>query len=181
MSGGGSGAAPGGRTTTVVVMGVSGSGKSTVMGVLAHDLGWATAEADEFHSPANVEKMRSGTPLTDADRQPWLEAIASWVGRRERAHENAVVTCSALKREYRDLLRRGHPSVWFAHLVVPSTEIEDRLALRRGHYMPASLLNSQLEALEPLEEDEPGAVIAASRPTGEIAAEILEQLKQARG
>jgi gluconokinase len=125
--------------------------------------------------------MRSGAPLTDADRQPWLEAIARWIGRRERAREDAVVTCSALKREYRDFLRRRHPSVWFAHLVVPAPEIEDRLARRRGHYMPASLLSSQLEALEPLGEDEPGATIPASRPPEEIAAEILARLRPKRG
>jgi gluconokinase len=165
-------------TTTIIVMGVTGCGKSTVMQALADELGWATAEADDFHSPANVEKMRSGTPLTDEDRWPWLEALASWIGERERAGENALVTCSALRRAYRDLLRRDHTSVWFAHLVIEPAVIADRLAHRQGHYMPAALLASQLETLEPLEPDEPGAAIAAHRPPSEIVADILARLTQ---
>jgi gluconokinase len=163
------------RTTTIVVMGVAGCGKTTVMGALADRFGWATAEADDFHSPANVEKMRTGHPLTDADRRPWLEAIASWIGERERDGQNAIVTCSALKRSYRELLGRG-PSVWFAHLDVPPTVIADRLARRQGHYMPVSLLTSQLDALEPLDPDEPGAAIGADRPPAEIVADILARL-----
>ncbi|MGD0862006.1 MAG: gluconokinase [Candidatus Limnocylindrales bacterium] len=165
------------RTTTIIVMGVSGCGKSTVMQALANRLGWITAEGDDFHSPANVEKMRSGQPLTDADREPWLEAIASWIGQRERAGESAIVTCSALRRAYRDLLRRGHPSVWFAHLVVPAPAIADRLERRAGHYMPPSLLTSQLATLEPLDADEPGAAIAAHRPPPEIVADVLARLR----
>ena len=163
-------------TTTIVVMGVSGCGKSTVMQALAGEFGWATAEADDFHSPANVAKMRSGTPLTDADRGPWLAALAEWIGERERAGENALVTCSALRRAYRDRLRLGHASVWFAHLVLDPAVIADRLEHRRGHYMPPGLLSSQLETLEPLEPDEPGAAITANRPPPEIVADILAQL-----
>jgi gluconokinase len=159
-------------TTTIVVMGVTGTGKSTVMGALADRLGWATAEGDDFHSAANVEKMRSGRPLTDSDRRPWLEAVASWIGERERAGESAIVACSALRRAYRDVLRRDHKSVWFAHLAAPTALIADRLERRRGHYMPPSLLTSQLETLEPLDPDEPGAVFAANRPPDEIAADI---------
>ena len=168
------------RTATIVVMGVSGCGKSTVMAALADRLGWATAEADDFHSAANVARMRSGHPLTDEDRRPWLEALAAWIGERERAGESAIVTCSALKRAYRDLLGRGHPSVWFAHLVVEEAVIADRLDHRQGHYMPATLLASQLDTLEPLRPDEPGAAIAANRPPQEIAADILARLRASR-
>ncbi len=165
-------------TTTIVVMGVSGCGKSTVMRALADELGWPAAEADDFHSLANVAKMRSGTPLTDEDRWPWLESLAAWIGERERAGENALVTCSALRRAYRDLLRRGHASVWFAHLVVGPDVIADRLEHRQGHYMPPALLASQLETLEPLEPDEPGAALAAHRPPPEIVADILPRLRR---
>ena len=177
-----SGRAPGeaskvSSTTTIVVMGVTGTGKSTVMAALADRLGWATAEGDEFHSPANVEKMRAGQPLTDADRWPWLEAIASWIGERELAGESAIVTCSALRRAYRDLLRTRRDSLFFAHLVVPPALIADRLERRRGHYMPSSLLASQLETLEPLGPNEPGAAFAANRAPEEIVADILAQLE----
>lgn len=165
-------------TTTIVVMGVSGAGKSTVMRALAGELGWAAAEADEFHSPANVAKMRAGRPLGDEDRWPWLEALASWIGERERAGEPALVTCSALRRAYRDRLRCGHSSVWFAHLVVEPAVIARRLERRRDHYMPPALLSSQVETLEPLEPDEPGAAIAAQRPPPEIVADILARLRE---
>jgi len=161
-------------------MGVSGAGKSTVTRALAGELGWPAAEADEFHSQANVARMRSGTPLTDEDRWPWLEALAAWIGERERAGENALVTCSALRRAYRDRLRRGHASVWFAHLVVERAVIADRLEHRHGHYMPPALLSSQIETLEPLEPDEPGAAIAAHRPPPEIVVDILARLRQYR-
>ena len=170
----GPGSAP--RTTTIVVMGVAGSGKSTVMRALANELGWPTAEADDFHSPANVARMSSGVPLTDEDRRPWLEALAAWIGERESSGQDALVTCSALRRAYRDLLRSGHPSVWFAHLVVDPAVAADRLESRRGHFMPAALLASQLDALEPLEADEPGASISADRPPPEIVAGILARL-----
>jgi gluconokinase len=163
-------------TTTIVVMGVAGSGKSTVMRELADRLGWATAEGDDFHSPANVAKMRSGVPLTDADRGPWLEAIAAWIDLHEKAGESAIVTCSALKRGYRDLLRRGRGSVRFAQLEVPPGVLADRLESRRGHYMPSSLLASQLETLEPLGVDEPGAIVAADKPTAKIVDEIMAEL-----
>jgi gluconokinase len=157
-------------------MGVSGSGKSTVMAELIGRLGWRSAEADEFMPAANVEKMRSGHPLTDEDRWPWLRALAAWIGEREAATESAVMTCSALRRPYRDLLRDGHDSVWFAELDVPEAELADRLKHRSGHYMPASLLRSQLDTLEPLDPDEPGARIAADRPPHVVAEAILSAL-----
>lgn len=164
-------------TTTIVLMGVAGSGKSTVMAALAERLGWATAEGDEFHSPENVARMRSGHALTDADRRPWLEALAAWIGEREAANggagENAIVTCSALRRSYRDLLREGHASVWFVHLVAPVATLDARLNERQGHYMPPALLASQLETLEPLGEDEPGVVVPTDTQLPEIVAAVL--------
>ncbi len=166
--------------TTVVIMGVTGTGKTTVMEALAARLGWPTAEGDAFHSLANVEKMRAGQPLTDADRWPWLESIATWIGERERAGESGLVTCSALRRVYRDLLRRDHPSVWFAHLVAPEPVLAERMEQRRGHYMPVSLLASQLDTLEPLGPDEPGLVVPTDRPVAGLAEEIAEALSAPR-
>jgi gluconokinase len=163
-------------SVTVVLMGVSGAGKSTVSEVLVEKLGWPSAEADDFHSAANVAKMSSGHPLTDEDRWPWLRAIAAWIGDREAAAENAVLTCSALRRTYRDVLRAGHPSVCFAHLLVERAILEHRMERRRGHYMPASLLDSQLATLEPLDEDEPGIVVAAAAPPERIADDIVQRL-----
>ena len=158
---------------TIVVMGVSGCGKSTVAAELVSRTGWAFAEGDDFHPAANVAKMHAGTPLTDDDRWPWLLAVAAWIGEREAAGDNAVVTCSALKRSYRDLLRDGHPSVWFAHISVPVQVIGQRLEHRTGHYMPPSLLGSQLATLEPLQPDEPGVVVEASSSPGDVADAIL--------
>src|SRR4051812_25991793 len=137
-------------TTTIVVMGVSGAGKSTVAAELVARLGWDFAEGDEFHPPENVAKMRAGTPLEDADRWPWLRRLAAWIGEHEAKGRNAVVTCSALKREYRDLLREGNESIWFAHVRADPELIRDRVEHRSGHYMPPSLLGSQLSLLEPL-------------------------------
>ncbi|BEP15746.1 gluconokinase [Acidothermaceae bacterium B102] len=166
-------------TTTIVVMGVSGCGKSTVAAELVSRTGWAFAEGDDFHPAANVAKMHAGTPLTDDDRWPWLRALAAWIGEQERAGRNAVVTCSALKRAYRDVLRDGHPSVWFAHVSVPADVIGQRLEHRTGHYMPPSLLGSQLATLEPLQSDEPGAVVEAAATPGAVADEILVALADA--
>lgn len=157
-------------------MGVSGCGKSTVMAELVARLGWPAAEGDDFHPAANVAKMHAGHALTEADRRPWLEALATWIGEREQAAQDALATCSALRRAYRDLLRVGHPSVWFAHLVVPEAVLAARLARRTGHYMPASLLPSQLDTLEPLEPDEPGAEIDADAAPAEVAAAVLRAL-----
>ena len=151
---------PGGPDPDVViVMGVSGSGKSTVAKGLSTVLGWEFAEGDAFHPEANVAKMRSGTPLTDEDRWPWLEAIGDWISAKEGRGESAVVTCSALRRVYRDLLREGRPHVRFLHVTAESDVILDRMEHRPGHYMPPSLLPSQLATLEPLGDDEPGVAI----------------------
>jgi gluconokinase len=165
-----------GALISVVVMGPSGCGKTTVMRQLARRLGWPTAEGDDFHPAANVAKMAAGHPLTDEDRWPWLDAVASWIGEQEAAGRPAIVTCSALRRSYRDRLRRGHPSAWFAELVVPEAELARRVRARHHGYMPASLLQSQLAALEPLGPDEPGAGFRADRAPAAVADEILGQL-----
>jgi gluconokinase len=146
--------------SAVVVVGVSGAGKSTIARGLAERLGWDLAEGDDLHPAANVAKMAAGQPLTDADREPWLAAVAGWIDGEIEAGRNGVITCSALKRSYRNRLRR--PQVLFVYLSVPRAELERRLQSRTGHYMPASLLASQLEALEPPGEDEAALTIAAS-------------------
>jgi gluconokinase len=155
----------------LVVMGVSGAGKSTVAAALAARLGRPMAEGDEFHPPSNVAAMAAGRPLTDADRAPWLAAIRAWITARDQAGESTVVTCSALRRAYRDRLREGPGRVRFVDLDVPRAELAERLAERRGHFMPASLLDSQLDTLEPLAPDEDGVVVApAGSPEGTVAA-----------
>jgi gluconokinase len=144
----------------VVVMGVSGSGKSTVGARLAERLGWDLAEGDAFHPAANVAKMAAGQPLTDADREPWLAAVAAWIDTELQAGRRGVITCSALKRSYRDRLRRA--DVRFVYLRVPRAELERRLSNRPGHFMPASLLASQLDALEPPGADETAVTVDAN-------------------
>ena len=164
------------RPLTIVVCGVSGVGKSTVGRSLAERIGADWAEGDDFHSPENVARMAAGTPLTDADREPWLRAIATWIGEREHLGREAVVACSALKRRHREILRDGHPSVVFVQLRAPTAELERRTARRTHRYMPASLLSSQLASLEPLEPDEPGFIVDAVGDPERVAAAIVERL-----
>lgn len=168
-------------TTSVVVMGVSGCGKTAVARAAAERLGWPYREGDELHPPANVAKMAAGQALDDDDRWPWLRAIAAWVGGRERAGRDAILTCSALKRSYRDLLRKGHPSVWFAHLDVRPEVLRVRLEARRGHFMPASLLGSQLATLQALQPDEPGTTLSADGPLDDVLDQLLRTLPGRRG
>jgi len=160
----------------VIVMGVSGSGKSTVAKGISTVMGWEFAEGDAFHSEANVAKMHGGQPLTDDDRWPWLESIGDWISGKEAAGESAVVTCSALRRVYRDLLRRGRPHVRFLHVEAPSDLIHDRMEHRPGHYMPASLLPSQLATLEPLGADEPGVSVTNEGTAAEVLSRSLRAL-----
>jgi gluconokinase len=169
-----------GAPTTIVVMGVSGSGKSTVAAGLVDRLGWDFAEGDDFHPRANVEKMRNGEPLDDDDRWPWLRTLAAWIGEHEEAGKSVVVTCSALKRSYRDLLRDGHPSVWFAHVTADGDLIRERVERRTGHYMPPSLLDSQLATLQPLQDDEPGASISGAGRPDEVVDALLNALRAER-
>lgn len=167
--------------TTVVVMGVSGSGKTTVAELLADRLGWEFAEGDDFHPPANVAKMAAGQPLDDDDRWPWLRTVGSWIDQREATGRSVVLTCSALKRSYRDLLREGRPSVWFAHVTADPEVLRQRIERRTGHYMPASLLDSQLATLQPLQPDEAGAEISAVGSPGEVVDALLTALGGDRG
>ncbi len=160
-------------------MGVTGTGKSTIARGLADALGWRLLEGDDLHSSASVERMRGGQPLTDTDRWPWLLRIAEWIGRGEAAGLDAVVTCSALRRSYRDILRQGHPSVWFAHLTVSPDMLAERLRLRQGHFMPASLLDSQLADVQPLGPDEPGVTVRAEATPPELLAHLLGLLHPA--
>ena len=167
----------------IVVMGVSGAGKSTVGTLLAERLGWPFEDGDAFHPPQNVEKMRAGTPLTDEDRWPWLAAIAARIARARAEGTGVVIACSALKRAYRDVLRDGQADVRFLHLTGEPAVIMARQAARQGHYMPASLVASQFAALEPPEteadvidldvEPDPPAIlaraVAALRRRGDLA------------
>jgi gluconokinase len=158
----------------IVVMGVSGSGKSTVGGLLAERLGVPYAEADDFHPAANIAKMSAGHPLDDTDRAPWLDAIAAWIaGRGDRG---GVVSCSALRRRYRDRLRADAPSVFFLHLDGPPELIAARLAARMQHFMPPGLLASQFDALEPLDPDEAGAVVPIDGGPQQITERALAAL-----
>ncbi len=165
-------------TTTLVLMGVSGSGKSAVAGELARTLGWPYLDADDLHPAANAAKMAAGHPLDDADRAPWLRAVAVWIGEREAAGEDALVACSALRRRYRDVLCGGHPSVLFAHLAPEPAVLAQRLAGRHGHFMPPALLGSQLEVLEELDADEPGLrlPVAASWSPAQTAGRLVSLL-----
>ena len=163
-------------TTSIVVMGVSGSGKTSAAEELTRQLGWEYIEGDDLHPGANVAKMAAGHPLDDEDRWPWLRRIAEVIGEHEAAGTSLVLTCSALKRTYRDLLRDGHPSVWFAHVDVPREVLAARLSKRQGHYMPPSLLRSQLDTLEPLGEDEPGAVVPGEGSVEETVGDLLAEL-----
>lgn len=158
-------------TSLVVVMGVTGSGKTTVGTVLAERMGVPFADADDFHSPENVAKMRSGVPLTDEDRRPWLLAIGTWLAEHERG---AVVTCSALKRVYRDTLREAAPDITFLHLHGDKDTVRKRVGSRQGHFMPESLVDSQYADLEPLGDDEKGVVVDFSLPVDVIVDRFLE-------
>ena len=160
----------------VVVMGVAGSGKTTVARGVAVSMHWLFAEGDAFHPEANVEKMHSGIPLTDEDRWPWLRLIGDWMSEQEDVGRSAVVTCSALRRVYRDLLRENRPAVRFCHVTSPEAEIQDRLDHRQGHYMPPSLLPSQIATLEPLGPDEPGVTVSGHGTEAEVLARALEAL-----
>jgi gluconokinase len=148
----------------IVVMGVSGSGKTTVGAALAQRLRVPFADADDFHPPENTAKMTAGEALDDDDRRPWLEAVGEWLADRD----SGVMTCSALKRSYRDVLRRHRADVEFVHLHGDRDVITRRQATRPGHFMPATLVDTQFTTLEPLEDDERGVVVDVDQSVDQI-------------
>ncbi|MFI1033119.1 gluconokinase [Streptomyces sp. NPDC020951] len=158
----------------VVVMGVAGTGKTTIGPLLAARLGVPYAEGDDFHPQANIAKMSAGTPLDDDDRWPWLDAIGAWAD--GRAGLGGVVSCSALKRSYRDRLRASAPGVVFVHLAGDRALIEDRMAHRQGHFMPTALLDSQFATLQPLQADEAGVAVDVSGSPEDIAGRAMTAL-----
>lgn len=159
----------------LVFMGVSGSGKSTAARAVQQRLGWEYAEGDDFHPPANVAKMREGIPLTDADRWGWLESLADWTAERDARGEPTIIACSALRRAYRDVLRRGGPGTFFVHSTGDKHTILERMGARE-HFMPPSLLESQLDVLEPLEPDEQGMDVDPALAVDLIVAQVLDRI-----
>ena len=157
-------------------MGVSGCGKSSMGQALAAQLALPLIEGDDFHPEANIAKMSSGTPLTDEDRWPWLDLIAEWTAEQDGAGKNTVVTCSALRRIYRDRLRNAPGRTLFVHLVGSPELLEHRLSSRSGHFMPPTLLPSQLATLEPLEADEEGVILDVYHSIDNIAQLAINQL-----
>ena len=155
-------------------MGVSGCGKTTIAAILASRLGWPFEEGDALHPQANIEKMAAGHPLTDADRWPWLAKVADWIQERLDAGENGLITCSALKRSYRDLINRRGSGLIFVFLAGSKETIAARLAARHGHFMRASLLESQFADLEEPAADEPAIRVDIGPPAAEIVEQIME-------
>ncbi|WP_460700373.1 gluconokinase [Nocardia thraciensis] len=159
---------------SIVVMGVSGAGKTTVGGRLAAALGVEYADGDEFHPAANVAKMSAGIPLDDDDRWPWLDAVGAWLAR----HVGGVTGCSALKHVYRDRLRAAAPGVFFVDLEVPRAELERRLTTRSGHFMRVQMLDSQLAIRQPLGPDEDGMTVDGCADMADLVHQVLTALDQ---
>jgi gluconokinase len=158
----------------LVVMGVSGSGKSTVARLLADRLGWDFAEGDDMHPQANKDKMAAGHPLDDQDRWPWLDKLAAWIRQHLDAGRPGIVTSSALKRVYRDRLRS--PGVVFVHLTGTHDLIADRIGHRHGHFLPPCLLQSQIDTLEPPDADEAAVTVDVTPAPDDIVEEVLRVL-----
>lgn len=155
-------------------MGVSGSGKTATAQLLAMRLGRPFADADDFHPPANIAKMSAGEPLTDADRAPWLVAVGRWLHDHDQHADGGVIACSALKRSYRDTLRSAAPQAYFVLLTAARELLLQRVSQRRHHFMPASLLDSQLAILQPLQPDERGISLSADQTPNAIATQALD-------
>jgi gluconokinase len=161
----------------LILMGVSGSGKTTIGETLAARIGWCYEDADTFHPASNVAKMSAGQPLTDEDRWPWLRAIADEIDRVGVAGERIVIGCSALRRVYRDLLVHGRSDIRIVYLDGAQDLIADRLGQRKGHFMPPGLLTSQFKTLEPPTPDEHAVTVSIDAPAETIVDDILRQLK----
>jgi len=164
------------KPCAIVVMGVAGSGKTTIGEKLAERLGWTYEDADKFHPKANVEKMSAGHPLTDEDRWPWLRAIADEIDRVCKQQGQLVIGCSALKRAYRDILVHGRDDVRIVYLDGSQELIARRLKERKGHFMPPALLDSQFGALQPPGPDEHPATVSIDAPVEAIVDDILRKL-----
>jgi gluconokinase len=164
--------------TIVVVMGVSGSGKTTVAAGLARQEGWILLEGDSFHPPANIAKMKAGTPLSDEDRWPWLHAIAAREDEILAAGQSAVVACSALKRAYRDILIGNRPQTVLMYLRGSKDLISARMKARKHHFMPSALLDSQFATLEEPGADEHPIVVDIGGPVEAVVADAVDQLKE---
>ena len=163
----------------LVLMGVAGCGKTTAAINLHNALGWPVAEADDFHPEANIAKMSRGAPLTDADRRPWLESLRAWMSEQADRGTRTIVTCSALKRSYRDLLVGAHGRVLFIHLVADEDALRERMEHREGHFMPSALLPSQFADLEPLADDEDGVTVTSCPAPEQTLGAILAALETA--
>ncbi|MEB0055866.1 MULTISPECIES: gluconokinase [unclassified Variovorax] len=164
------------QPVVLVVMGVSGCGKTTVAALLAGRLGWPFEEGDALHPPANIEKMKAGHPLDDNDRAPWLEKVADWVGERLDAGGSGLITCSALKRSYRDTIDRRGSGVVFIYLHGSYETIAARLAARHGHFMPTKLLDSQFADLQEPGAEEPAIRVDVGPAPSEIADTVIKML-----
>jgi carbohydrate kinase (thermoresistant glucokinase family) len=164
--------------TVLVLMGVSGSGKSTVAQELHRVLGWPFQEGDDLHPPANVEKMRSGQPLNDQDRLPWLQAVAGWIDRQLAAHQPGIITCSNLKRAYREITIGSRRGVTLVYLKGDESVIQRRMLDRVHRYMPPSLLGSQFDTLEEPGEDEHPITVLVHGPLAETVVKLLTQLAE---
>ena len=160
----------------VIVMGPSSIGKTTTAELLSAKLGWLFAEGDTFHPAANIEKMSKGIPLDDEDRKPWLASIRDWISEHADEGRNVIITCSALKRSYRDILRQARADVRFVELIADKKVVGERMARRKGHFMPPSLLASQFATLEDLHADERGIKIAVDVPPEAVVARAIAGL-----
>ena len=160
----------------LLIMGVSGSGKSTIAEIVSERLGWVFEEGDDLHPQTNIDKMKAGIPLTDADRQPWLARVAAWIDKQRESGQPGVITCSALKRSYRQIVIGDRPEVQLVYLRGSRELIAARLADRQGHFMPAALLESQFDTLEEPGPDENPLIVDIGGSADEIADEIVRHV-----
>jgi carbohydrate kinase (thermoresistant glucokinase family) len=168
---------PSASAVALVIMGVAGSGKSTIGEALGQRLGWRYEDGDSFHPPANVAKMHAGTPLTDEDRWPWLQAIANEIERCRQAGDHIIIACSALKKAYRDVLVHGRDDIRMVYLDGSHDLVANRLGQRKGHFMPAALLDSQFATLEPPSPEERPITVSIDAPIEVIVERVLQQMQ----